>query len=80
MNFKRILITGGAGFVGSNLAVLLRQASGDVAVTGWDAAARAGAGGVDFDAAGQAAAGQGAIAVSASADVVAGDRGYAVTV
>jgi CDP-paratose 2-epimerase len=36
MNFKRILITGGAGFVGSNLAVLLRQGSGDVAVTAFD--------------------------------------------
>jgi CDP-paratose 2-epimerase len=36
MNFKRILITGGAGFVGSNLATMLRQGFGDIEVTAFD--------------------------------------------
>lgn len=36
MNFRRILITGGAGFVGSNLAVLFRERFPDIAVTAVD--------------------------------------------
>lgn len=33
MRFKRLLITGGAGFVGSNLAVMLRQAFADIEIS-----------------------------------------------
>jgi CDP-paratose 2-epimerase len=36
MSFKHILITGGAGFVGANLAALYKQAFADVAVTTFD--------------------------------------------
>jgi CDP-paratose 2-epimerase len=36
MSFKHILITGGAGFVGANLAALYKQACADVAVTAFD--------------------------------------------
>lgn len=36
MQFRRILITGGAGFVGGNLAVLLRKAFPDTAVIAFD--------------------------------------------
>lgn len=36
MDFKSILITGGAGFVGSNLAMLFRQSAPDVKVTALD--------------------------------------------
>lgn len=36
MEFRRILITGGAGFVGSNLSVALKEAFPSVAVTAFD--------------------------------------------
>ncbi|MBI3860352.1 MAG: NAD-dependent epimerase/dehydratase family protein [Planctomycetia bacterium] len=36
MQFRQILITGGAGFVGANLAVLLKQSFGDVTVFACD--------------------------------------------
>jgi CDP-paratose 2-epimerase len=36
LEFRRILITGGAGFVGSNLAIRLKQAFADLAVTVFD--------------------------------------------
>lgn len=36
MEFRKILITGGAGFVGANLALLLKQAFPDIAVTAFD--------------------------------------------
>jgi CDP-paratose 2-epimerase len=36
MRFKSVLITGGAGFVGSNLALLFRQARPDASVTALD--------------------------------------------
>jgi CDP-paratose 2-epimerase len=36
MSFKRILITGGAGFVGVNLAVLLKQGFPDITVCAFD--------------------------------------------
>jgi CDP-paratose 2-epimerase len=36
LNFTRILITGGAGFVGSNIATMLRQGFANVAVTALD--------------------------------------------
>jgi CDP-paratose 2-epimerase len=42
MQFQSVLITGGAGFVGSNLAVLLRQARPEVAVTALDSLKRRG--------------------------------------
>jgi len=42
MSFKRILITGGAGFVGSNLAVLFREARPDLDVTVMDSLKRRG--------------------------------------
>ena len=34
--FRKVLITGGAGFVGANLALLLRRAYPDVAVSAFD--------------------------------------------
>jgi CDP-paratose 2-epimerase len=42
MNFKSVLITGGAGFVGSNLAILFREARPDLAVTVMDSLRRRG--------------------------------------
>ena len=42
MDFKNLLITGGAGFVGSNLAVLLREAYPDVGVVVLDSLKRRG--------------------------------------
>ena len=36
MDFWRILITGGAGFVGGNLALLLREGFPDTTVTAFD--------------------------------------------
>ena len=42
MDFKTILITGGAGFVGSNLAMLFREARPDVAVVVMDSLKRRG--------------------------------------
>lgn len=42
MSFKSILITGGAGFVGSNLAVLFRQARPELDVTVMDSLKRRG--------------------------------------
>src|SRR4051794_41887599 len=42
MNIKSVLITGGAGFVGSNLAVLFRRTLPDVEVTALDSLKRRG--------------------------------------
>jgi CDP-paratose 2-epimerase len=42
MNFKSVLITGGAGFVGSNLAMLFREARPELAVTVMDSLRRRG--------------------------------------
>ncbi len=42
MDFKSVLVTGGAGFVGSNLALLLRQALPGLAVTALDSLKRRG--------------------------------------
>src|SRR6516225_4948803 len=42
MDFKRILITGGAGFVGANLAALYRQAFSGVTVYAFDNLSRRG--------------------------------------
>jgi CDP-paratose 2-epimerase len=42
MDFKNLLITGGAGFVGSNLALLFREARPDVGVTVLDSLKRRG--------------------------------------
>ena len=36
MQFQHILITGGAGFVGSNLAVLLKEQFSNISVTALD--------------------------------------------
>src|SRR5690349_4384384 len=36
MRFKKIIVTGGAGFVGAHLAVLLKQAFGNLDVTACD--------------------------------------------
>ena len=36
MFFKHILITGGAGFVGNNLAVLFRKSFSDIKITAFD--------------------------------------------
>ena len=42
MNFKHVCITGGAGFVGSNLAILLKQAHPDLCITVLDNLVRRG--------------------------------------
>ena len=42
MHFKNLLITGGAGFVGSNLALLFREARGELGVTVLDSLKRRG--------------------------------------
>jgi CDP-paratose 2-epimerase len=42
MHFENILITGGAGFVGSNLAILFREAHPDLSVTVMDSLERRG--------------------------------------
>jgi CDP-paratose 2-epimerase len=42
MEFKNVLITGGAGFVGSNLAILLRDAHPEMGVTVLDSLKRRG--------------------------------------
>ena len=42
MDFKNLLITGGAGFVGSNLAILFREARPDLGVTVLDSLKRRG--------------------------------------
>ena len=42
MRFRSVLITGGAGFVGANLAVAFREHFPDVAVTSFDNLSRRG--------------------------------------
>ena len=42
MDFKNVLITGGAGFVGSNLAILFRRAVPELSVTALDSLKRRG--------------------------------------
>ena len=42
MDFKNLLITGGAGFVGSNLAILFREARPELGVTVLDSLKRRG--------------------------------------